>query len=48
MNSGDTIIFIEMLRFGRNSGELVNRLQLFIKKKTKKFYFYRKKIKFYF
>jgi putative DNA-invertase from lambdoid prophage Rac len=29
---GDTIIFTEMSRFGRNSGELVNQLQIFIKK----------------
>lgn len=29
---GDTIIFTEMSRFGRNSGELVNQLQIFMKK----------------
>jgi len=32
LTSGDTIIFTEMSRFGRNSGELVNQLQIFIKK----------------
>ena len=34
LKSGDTIIFTEMSRFGCNSGELVNQLQFFIKKKV--------------
>jgi DNA invertase Pin-like site-specific DNA recombinase len=32
LSPGDTIIYTEMSRFGRNSGELVNQLQIFIKK----------------
>lgn len=31
VHKGDVIIFTEMSRFGRSSGELVNQLQLFIK-----------------
>lgn len=45
LSSGDTIIFTEMSRFGRNSGELVNQLQIFIKKKYT-FYIYKRKFKY--